>query len=172
MQKNKYFLLIILFIQVLSFNSCNHESVRLSPMGNIPIIDTLPTFECELGKEDSISFKEIQQLYFLANSQEEVKNNVTEAFLKARPEYLDIDFDTYSLLAVTEIFTSSVVDRQIKVLRNQDSTFYQINIVYTTSGDTISDKEALVNRIGFVVDKISPQAKIEVSYSSHANTEE
>lgn len=78
---------------------CQHDPVIYAE--RIEIVKELPVYCSQLDSSELVSADEINWEAIAFQSEDEVKNYFSEAFLQAYPDYLKVDFSKYTLLVRT-----------------------------------------------------------------------
>ena len=111
-----------------------------------------------------IGDNEIVNKIIILNSKEDAINNFTESFLDSYPEYLQIDYNKYSVLVRTAPVDYNIINRNISLLFYKTSNSYQYYIDYLV-GDVCDVNDYYIERTAIVIDKILSHSKIEVGSS-------
>ena len=111
-----------------------------------------------------IGDNEIVNKIIILNSKEDAINNFTESFLDSYPEYLQIDYNKYSVLVRTAPVDYNIINRNISLLFYKTSNSYQYYIDYLV-GDVCDVNDYYIERMAIVIDKILSHSKIEVGSS-------
>lgn len=162
MKKNEWLIFIVFSLQIIFFSSCNKEIDY--PVDNIQIIEELSIFYCKKNQNELIGDNEIVNKIVILNSKEDAINNFTESFLESYPEYLQIDYNKYSVLVRTAPVDYNIISRNISFLFHKTSNTYQYQIDYLV-GDVCDVDDYYIERTAIVIDKILSHSKIEVGSS-------
>lgn len=162
MKKIKWLIFVAFFLQIIFFSSCNKEIDY--PIDNVQIIEELSIFYCKKDQNELIGDNEIVNKIIILNSKEDAINNFTESFLDSYPEYLQIDYNKYSVLVRTAPVDYNIINRNISLLFYKTSNSYQYYIDYLV-GDVCDVNDYYIERTAIVIDKILSHSKIEVGSS-------
>ena len=159
---NKWLIVTVFFLHMFLFGSCNKEMD--SPIENIAIKEELPIYISKKNSNKLICDNEIVNKIIILNSKEDALNNFTESFLVSYPEYLQIDYNRYSVLVRTAPVDYNVINRNISLLFQKTSNCYRYQIDYLV-GDVCDVNDYYIERTAIVIDKILSHTKIEVGSS-------
>lgn len=134
------------------------------PTENIPIVEEPPVFYCKKSQNELIGDNEIVNKIIILNSKEDAINNFTESFLASYPEYLQMDYNKYSVLVRTAPVDYNIINRNISLLFHKTSNSYRYQIDYLV-GDVCDVNDYFHERTAIVIDKILSHSKIEAGSS-------
>ena len=151
LNKGFYFVVVLLFLI-----SCTNE---FPTREQVVIQEMLPTFFCKKDSSTWVAKEEIKNKVLVLNSEKEVSENIQTSFLENYPSYLNVDFDNYTLLVITDMIGYEIVDRDICITKDllQHSYHFQIDYI---AGNPFEGNDYYIERIAVVVDKIEDNAKI------------
>ncbi len=132
-------------------------------MENINIKE-LPIFCSSINENKLIPKDEIKNKVLILNSKEDVIENISESFLHEYPNYLDIDFEKYTLLVRTSYVDYHVINRKVSLIKETCCNYYHLQIRYEV-GEILPENNYSVERIAIISEKINKDTEIKVEAS-------
>lgn len=129
---------------------------------SLAVAETLPHYTVPAYE----SWSEVDRLGYrtlVINSLDELHELFTDSTLaEESPEYLDVDYDRYTLLVQYHVLKQKIESRRYYYYRLQplNSNVYRLCTGYV-HGDLLTDGEILVDRIAVVVDKLPDSARVQ-----------
>lgn len=161
-------MLFALCCMLLIMISCQHDPVVYAE--RIEIVKELPVYCSLLDSSKLVSADEINWEAIAFQSEDEVKNYFSEAFLQAYPDYLEVDFSKYTLLVRTYFDFRDYEKREFSLVKNMEEKVLYFSI-YTENvvSDNPKPEKVYIERIAFVVEKLDKDYSIKTTCSVGAS---
>ncbi len=160
--------LVLLSCVLLTTTGCQHAPVVYAE--RIKIVKKLPVYCSQLDSSKLVSADEINWETIAFQSEDEVKNYFSEAFLQAYPDYLKVDFSKYTLLVRTYYDFRDYEKREFSLVKNMEEKILYFSI-YTENvvSDSQEPEKVYIERIAFVVEKLDKDYSIKTTCSVGAS---
>ncbi len=160
--------LVLLCCVLLTTTGCQHDLVVYAE--RIEIVKELPVYCSQLDSSKLVSADEINWEAIAFQSEDEVKNYFSEAFLQAYPDYLKVDFSKYTLLVRTYYDFKDYEKREFSLVKNMEEKILYFSI-YTENvvSDSQEPEKVYIERIAFVVEKLDKDYSIKTTCSVGAS---
>lgn len=160
--------LVLLSCVLLTTTGCQHDPVVYAE--RIEIVKELPVYCSPLDSSKLVSVDEINWETIAFQSEDEVKNYFSEAFLQAYPDYLKVDFSKYTLLVRTYYDFRDYEKREFSLVKNMEEKILYFSI-YTENvvSDDPEPEKVYIERIAFVVEKLDKDYSIKTTCSVGAS---
>lgn len=160
--------LIFFCCVLLTTVGCQHDPVIYAE--RIEIVKELPVYCSLLDSSELVSADEINWEAIAFQSEDEVKNYFSEAFLQAYPDYLKVDFSKYTLLVRTYYDFRDYEKREFSLVKNMEEKilYFSIYTENVVSGNPELEK-VYIERIAFVVEKLDKDYSIKTTCSVGAS---
>ena len=147
---------------------CQHDPVIYAE--RIEIVKELPVYCSQLDSSELVSADEINWEAIAFQSEDEVKNYFSEAFLQAYPDYLKVDFSKYTLLVRTYYDFRDYEKREFSLVKNMEEKilYFSIYTENVVSGNP-EPEIVYIERIAFVVEKLDQDYSITTTCSVGAS---
>ncbi len=147
---------------------CQHDPVIYAE--RIEIVKELPVYCSQLDSSELVSADEINWEAIAFQSEDEVKNYFSEAFLQAYPDYLKVDFSKYTLLVRTYYDFRDYEKREFSLVKNMEEKilYFSIYTENVVSGNP-EPEIVYIERIAFVVEKLDKDYSIKTTCSVGAS---
>ena len=167
MKRCMYWLIFFCCV-LLTTVGCQHDPVIYAE--RIEIVKELPVYCSQLDSSELVSADEINWEAIAFQSEDEVKNYFSEAFLQAYPDYLKVDFSKYTLLVRTYYDFRDYEKREFSLVKNMEEkiTYFSIYTENVVSGNP-EPEIVYIERIAFVVEKLDKDYSIKTTCSVGAS---
>ena len=167
MKRCMYWLIFFCCV-LLTTVGCQHDPVIYAE--RIEIVKELPVYCSQLDSIELVSADEINWEAIAFQSEDEVKNYFSEAFLQAYPDYLKVDFSKYTLLVRTYYDFRDYEKREFSLVKNMEEKilYFSIYTENVVSGNP-EPEIVYIERIAFVVEKLDKDYSIKTTCSVGAS---
>ncbi len=167
MKRCMYWLIFFCCV-LLTTVGCQHDPVIYAE--RIEIVKELPVYCSQLDSSELVSADEINWEAIAFQSEDEVKNYFSEAFLQAYPDYLKVDFSKYTLLVRTYYDFRDYEKREFSLVKNMEEKilYFSIYTENVVSGNP-EPEIVYIERIAFVVEKLDKDYSIKTTCSVGAS---
>lgn len=168
MKRCMYWLIFFFCCVLLTTVGCQHDPVIYAE--RIEIVKELPVYCSQLDSSELVSADEINWEAIAFQSEDEVKNYFSEAFLQAYPDYLKVDFSKYTLLVRTYYDFRDYEKREFSLVKNMEEKilYFSIYTENVVSGNP-EPEIVYIERIAFVVEKLDKDYSIKTTCSVGAS---
>ena len=151
----KFLFLSILMLLLVGCSDENEGSYAVCVIHKV-----LPIYWESADTNTLVSYDENTYSNIVLNSMAEVETALEPAFLEAYPEYLNVDYQQYSLIVHTISLDSYFVFKDVQFLYQEEADLFYFHLI-TDTDEKLRGQSNNIIRIAICVDKIPSDTYIE-----------